>query len=179
MHILLDSAVPISKSPVKLDSFNSLDCRRPFLHQYSMPTIRTTYATVFIINLYCLLASSTFVGHLFRLQGLSYRPNYRAAKRCIGHIRAACKGITTLGAIPYCSADSPNSVPPTLGAIIESLRLIFDICHQFSGFAAIPRTKPSRRSTLPSFLELLDHNYSSRNFSRITLAFSHAISTMR
>ena len=144
-----------------------------------MTTIRASNAAILVVDFHGFLASGALIGHLLRLQGLSYRPKDRTADGGVRHIGASSKSVATFSAVPDGCAGSPNSVSSALRAVVQRLGLLFNICYQLSGLSAVPRTKSGCRSALPSFLELLNHDYSSRNFSRISLALSHAISTMR
>jgi hypothetical protein len=144
-----------------------------------MTTVRASNAAILVVDFHGFLASSTLISHLLRLQGLSHRPKDRTADGGMRYIGASSKGIATFGAVPDGCACSSNPVSSALRAIIQRLGLLFNIRYQLSGLPAVPGTKSGCRSALPSFFELLNHDYSSRNFSRISLAFAHAISTMR
>jgi hypothetical protein len=160
-------------------SFDFLGRGGPLLHEDSMTTIRASNAAILVVDFHVFLASGALVGHLFRLQGLSYRPKDRTADGGVRYIGAPSKGVATFGAVPDGRACSANPVSSALRAIVQRFGLLFNIRYQLSGLPAVPGTKSGCRSALSSFFELLNHDYSSRNFSRIPLAFSHAISTMR
>ena len=98
-----------------------------------MPTVRTAYAAVLVINLYGFFAPGALISHLLHyLKGLLERPQHRAAERCLRQERTSGKGVAALAATPDSCAGPSYSVPSALGAVIRSLALFFRIGHELS-----------------------------------------------
>ncbi len=92
-----------------------------------MTAIRTANTAVLVVDLNSFLASGALVCHLLRLQGLSHRPENRAADGRVGYVTASGKGITALYAAPDGRIRPPDPVSSTLGAVVQRPGLLFHI----------------------------------------------------
>lgn len=155
-----------------------LNCGGPFFHQYPVTTIRTSNTTVLVVDFNRHLTPSTFIGHLILLHRLLDRSSYRTTCRGERNVGTSGEGISTFGTLPdggtiplYFCSSAPR-------AVVFTLAFLFNICNKLPDLSAIPRPKSTRRSSLSALLELLDHDYTSRNFPRIPFPISHAISAI-